>query len=254
MAMIKCTECGKEFSDKAGKCPNCGCPTEDVLAELARMQTNQDPEQEVLKTSEPETPPTSPQQVEVTGVKVSHSTKKVIISVIILAVIVGIIFAAVNNGKSSDYADTMFKATATMLDGAAKSETAGNLIVKVWRNAINEISDSTTDKYTKEYGRFYDDFNDALWNLFRDSEFSDQIDAIKDNQAEVESLMKQLVNPPADQKEAYDTLQDFYSAYLQFTNLVTDPTGSYNSFSSNFSDLDDKTVNCYQKMKLYIGS
>lgn len=28
MALIKCTECGKEFSDKASACPNCGCPTD----------------------------------------------------------------------------------------------------------------------------------------------------------------------------------------------------------------------------------
>lgn len=28
MAMIKCAECGKEFSDRATACPNCGCPIE----------------------------------------------------------------------------------------------------------------------------------------------------------------------------------------------------------------------------------
>ncbi len=28
MALIKCKECGKEVSDKAGACPNCGCPIE----------------------------------------------------------------------------------------------------------------------------------------------------------------------------------------------------------------------------------
>lgn len=28
MALIICAECGKEFSDKAGACPNCGCPVE----------------------------------------------------------------------------------------------------------------------------------------------------------------------------------------------------------------------------------
>lgn len=27
MAMIKCKECGKEFSDRAEKCPNCDAPT-----------------------------------------------------------------------------------------------------------------------------------------------------------------------------------------------------------------------------------
>lgn len=28
MALIKCLECGKEISDKADKCPSCGCPVE----------------------------------------------------------------------------------------------------------------------------------------------------------------------------------------------------------------------------------
>lgn len=30
MALIRCTECGKDFSDKAPACPNCGCPTKDA--------------------------------------------------------------------------------------------------------------------------------------------------------------------------------------------------------------------------------
>ena len=28
MALVKCTECGREISDKAEKCPNCGNPVE----------------------------------------------------------------------------------------------------------------------------------------------------------------------------------------------------------------------------------
>lgn len=31
MALIKCTECGKEFSDKAAACPNCGCPIQEIV-------------------------------------------------------------------------------------------------------------------------------------------------------------------------------------------------------------------------------
>lgn len=26
MALVKCKECGKEISDQATSCPNCGCP------------------------------------------------------------------------------------------------------------------------------------------------------------------------------------------------------------------------------------
>lgn len=30
MALIKCPECGKEISDKAKACPNCGCPVAEM--------------------------------------------------------------------------------------------------------------------------------------------------------------------------------------------------------------------------------
>lgn len=30
MALIKCPECGKEISDRATSCPNCGCPVEEM--------------------------------------------------------------------------------------------------------------------------------------------------------------------------------------------------------------------------------
>lgn len=30
MALIKCPECGKEISDKASACPNCGCPVSAI--------------------------------------------------------------------------------------------------------------------------------------------------------------------------------------------------------------------------------
>lgn len=34
MALILCIECKKEFSDKAICCPNCGCPTDDVIKQI----------------------------------------------------------------------------------------------------------------------------------------------------------------------------------------------------------------------------
>lgn len=46
MALIKCPECGKEISDRAASCPNCGCPAsefkktsvpEDTRSELDRI-------------------------------------------------------------------------------------------------------------------------------------------------------------------------------------------------------------------------
>lgn len=36
MALIKCPECGKEISDKANKCPNCGCPTKNKKKKIIK--------------------------------------------------------------------------------------------------------------------------------------------------------------------------------------------------------------------------
>lgn len=45
MALIKCTECNKMFSDKASCCPECGCPTEIVLKALNPQKTEEDTKQ-----------------------------------------------------------------------------------------------------------------------------------------------------------------------------------------------------------------
>ncbi|HBN6175931.1 TPA: zinc ribbon domain-containing protein [Vibrio parahaemolyticus] len=46
MALITCTECGKEYSDKASACINCGCPTEVNIP-----PPQQEPEQTDIQNS-----------------------------------------------------------------------------------------------------------------------------------------------------------------------------------------------------------
>lgn len=55
MALIKCPECGKEVSDKAISCPNCGCPiasSDNLKANVAPTETPQ------AETTPTETTPT----------------------------------------------------------------------------------------------------------------------------------------------------------------------------------------------------
>ena len=40
MALIKCPECGKEMSDKATACPNCGCPINRIKTETEQDRIN----------------------------------------------------------------------------------------------------------------------------------------------------------------------------------------------------------------------
>lgn len=273
MAMTTCPNCGEQISDKAKKCVHCGavlipeekkhCP--DCGAELEEGMES------CPKCGCPvENNATSevvPQQVEVTGVKVSKKSKKLIV-IGIIAVIAVAILAAVGvqvhkknvaakaaaeaQKQSEEYGSNLSLAAYSILSGASDAETCGNLIKQVWYNAIYKESDSKTDKYTKPDGYYVSDFNDALQNLFSDSSFSSQLADINDNKDTVNSLMKKLKNPPEDYKDAYDSLSKLYDAYISLTNLATDPTGSLQTYSQNFNDADSETLNCYNALKMYL--
>lgn len=76
MALIKCPECGKEISDKASNCPNCGCPIKIPKAEVF--------------SNVPEQP--------ITGQTSKKLNKKIISIVVVLAVvaIIGVVIYNVN--------------------------------------------------------------------------------------------------------------------------------------------------------------
>ena len=52
--MIKCTECGKEISDKATACPHCGCPMTEILS--ATKENKKEEKVKPIKIKEPITP------------------------------------------------------------------------------------------------------------------------------------------------------------------------------------------------------
>lgn len=62
MALIVCKECGKEFSDKADKCPNCGCPVE--FSQVSSQK-------EAPKAAPSSTPQPTPQTDPVTPARVA---------------------------------------------------------------------------------------------------------------------------------------------------------------------------------------
>lgn len=241
---VVCEECGTEIPDGADACPNCGCPV----------------------PAEEETVDEAPQKVEVTAVnlpKMNRNAKKygIIACVAVLAIVMALFvgnkmkeqkLAEEAAQRSADYASTLETASYTMLLGAIEAEEAGNLIKSVWYNAIYEESDSKTDKYTRPNGWWVSDFNDALGNLFSDASFISTVSSIESNQELVAGLMKDLKNPPEEYEDAYDAIKELYDAYTALTNLATNPTGSLQTFSQNFNEADTAVANCYDAMELYI--
>lgn len=216
---IICEECQTEYEASLSYCPNCGCPN--------RIEVKREEERKY---------------------------KGILISVIaIILIATGILgFNIWQKATEREYYTNMETVSYAMLDGATQAETAGNLIKSVWYNAIYEKRDSETDKYTVKNGKFADDFNDALENLFADAGFIRGISEIRNNQSEVVELMKKLKNPPKKYREAYSALKVYYDNYLKMTKAVINPTGSLNTFSEDFNKYDTDTVNAYEKMKLYL--
>ena len=262
MALIKCPSCGEEISDKATVCPKCGVhfPTEKpkkVCKECGEIL-------DIDATVCPKCgcPVGEKKEITISNKKISL-TKILIAVVIIIIVIAGGFGIKSNNEKKAvqkaeqeakeqkeNYESTLQKAITTMLTGASDAEEAGNLIHDVWYDAIyKNYSEANTSKYVKATG----DFNDSLSALFNDSTFKSKIASIESNKDSVSSLMKQLKNPPDEYEEAYDSLKELYNSYLDITNLVTDPTGSLQSFTSNFNDADSEVAQKMQAMQIYMN-
>ncbi len=231
---IKCVECGSELDEGATTCIYCGCPVE---------KTNGSGEQE------------KPQKVEVTGVRLSRRVKRLVCILSLVSLVCGLIFFSVNQYQKKKtvkkYKNNLSITADLMAIGAMKAENSCNLIVKVWKNAIFEERNLDTDKYTYEDGEFVD-FNTALKNLFLDDSFREKINSIEENQKEVDELMKKMKKPPKEYKDAYEALSEFYDAYYTFTNCAIDPSGSYQSYSSNFNDADTEAEKCYRALQKYI--
>ena len=214
MGLTNCPKCGETISEKATVCPRCNSAVKQK----------------------------------------QKKHKGAIISIIVFALIVisALGIGILQKAKELKYYSNMETVCFTMIDGAAKAENAGNLIKSVWYNAIFEERNSETDKYTMKNGKFVDDFNDALSELFADESFSNSISKIVTNQSEVANWVKQLKEPPKKYEEAYSVLKVYYDNYLKMTKIVINPTGSLNTFSEDFNTYDNNTVDSYEKMKLYL--
>lgn len=272
MALIECKVCGKQVSDKAKTCPSCGAVL--LEEEKAAPKTCQECGLELpdgvtvcpncgCPIADPIIPP-EPPKVEVTKVSMpidNSSLKKVVTIALSVVVLIALVLAGVSISKKNatkkeaeEYAQNLTLCSELMYSGAADAESAATLIHDVWNNCIVEKKDSTTDPYTRTKngsGWFYDDFNDALSNLFNDHIFQQQIGWIKDNQTSVAKYMKNLKNPPDEYKEAFDALKDLYEVYCTITDCAVNPTGSLNSFTSTFNTADSDFIKYYKAFSVY---
>ncbi len=139
---------------------------------------------------------------------------------------------------------------------AIDTEEAGNLLHSVWYNCIFQVKDPETDKYTRRNGgtgSFYEDFNDAIDVLYADPDYSAKMEGIMDSQYDLAQLMRELSDPPEKYKRDYEDLRTLYTAYVEFANIVTNPQGNLQSFTDKFNAADEKVVNCFYPLSMYVN-
>ena len=226
----KCQECGSILENDISVCPKCGCPVEN----------------------------TNTQKVEVTKIKSPFSKKQFILEISIILIVLVLFFGGIMISKSqqkTNYQVNINEVTSKMLYGAKIAEECGGLARQVWHDTIYKESNIKTLKYTQDkYGTsFNPDFNKSLENLYSDKDFIKKITSIKENQDEVDKIMKKLINPPAEYKEVYSALKEFYDNYYSLTELAINPSGSYQIYSNNFNQADSDTFKGYNKIKKYIN-
>lgn len=144
----------------------------------------------------------------------------------------------------NDYVNKLESIRLIILTGAATTEEAVNLMLDVWHSAIfyDDIDEWSAD--TREY--YSDDFNTSLALLFASDTWYEYESQIEDCRDQVDGLMRKLNNPPEDCERAYDTLQTLYGQFNSFIGFALSPSGSYQSISSSFAELDTDILSTYQ--------
>lgn len=109
MALIKCSECGREISDKASSCPHCGCPvvgTEELVEKPAVKKDDSEGNEEETKQEEIKSEESKP--------KVKKKLSKggiiaIIVAVVVIAVAAIAYFVLTTDSRNYNSAQELFK-------------------------------------------------------------------------------------------------------------------------------------------------
>ena len=268
----RCAECGAHLEENADICQVCGCPVEENIAEVPeKLEKTQIAEEkqageetaEALKEAAPQqqAAPQEDAPAWVTSTPVSAGEKPerrklLMMAAVAVVIVLGIFwwFRAYSNEKAVEaYGEDLEYAMYIMFSGASDAYDCGVIIQAVWYNAALQLQDPATDPYVYPGGRYAGDFNSALMNLFDDDAFVVMEMAVVENQEEVQQLMKELREEvPKQHKDFYEEVLRLYDVYLDLTNLATNPSGTYQSFSSTLNQCNQELIKCYQTLSVYM--
>ena len=217
MALVKCPECGKEISDKAVSCPNCGCPilknndsdcnvNEEKIPIIARK----------INTDKPLTKKffSNPRN------------KKFFILGIIIVVVVIIVVAVINinNQNKQNKQNEIYKAD------FASIENVMELSQMDIEDVYSQISTSWYEAIDKGW-----DFNNHIKETYNTSDVQMKISRIKKSQDAIQKIIQDLKNAPDEYSKAYNALLTLNESFAKYSDFAVSPTGSYQTYTQGFN-------------------
>lgn len=166
--------------------------------------------------------------------------KKKILSIIgvVLLVAATISYFIFQSMRASEYKENAKTFCTTVLSSAVNLEAIGNEIQTEWHDYIY-------DRWS-----IYNSVDDAVAGAL--SNKSDEISKAKTEKVIIDDLyskLKKPVNRTEEIEEICDAVKVLYDEYKDFYDGVTNPSGNYNSFKSEFEKWDNSTVDAYKDLK-----
>ena len=137
MALIKCSECGKEISDKAAFCPHCGCPVAQTAATPNNSPQTNTP---TIIEHKPKAP------------KKRNKTLPFIVvgGVIVIAIIAILISGLLGGGNSSVASDGISNVTDGKITGGTETELAIIIdVLSLTRDEVLSVFPNAEDEDTR---------------------------------------------------------------------------------------------------------
>lgn len=215
-----CPNCKTEIQEGQAFCPSCGQKNTGELAQATSSieQFNQN----IINN----------------GNKANKKKKILSIIGIVLVVAAIISYFIFQNMKVSEYKENAKTFCTTVLSSAANLEGIGNEIQTEWHDYIY-------DRWS-----IYDSIDEAVAGAL--SNKSEEITKAKAEKIIIDGLyskLKKPVNNTEEIEELCGAVKVLYDEYEDFYDCVTNPSGNYNSFKSEFGELDSSTVDAYEDLK-----
>ena len=130
MALINCPECGKEVSDKAPACPNCGYRINPI-----DFSALQDPPRPAAPAAPPPASP-APTDAPKPAPKKCADWKTIAAAAVLAVALIAIVVVFIVQKRDRDYAEALHQARVDMLLSASDAASVSDMIYSVWSNAI----------------------------------------------------------------------------------------------------------------------